>query len=181
MLTLDESRRDGVPASLDELIAAGDDLLATPDDHIFEFRATPAPSHKAESDIIAERVICKDFDKFAPIFKEFVADIASGLRSTVPTNSTYQIATGDMFILDGQMALIAELGTWMTRGEQKDARLRIIYDNGNESDHLLRSFGKALYRADNSRRVVSPEAGPLFDNQENPVTGCIYVAKTLSE
>lgn len=91
----------------------------------------------------------------------------------MPTNSTYQIATGDMFILDGQLAYIAEVSVWMIRGDQKDARLRIVYDNGSESDHLLRSFGKALYRADNSRRVLSPEAGPLFDGQPSPITGCI--------
>jgi T5orf172 domain len=172
---------DSVPASLDDLIASGDDLLVTPDDHIFEFRATPAPIPKAESDMIAERVPCKEFERFAPIFDEFIADMASGVRTTVPTSSTYQIAAGDMFILDGQLAYIAEVGPWMTRGDQKDARLRIVYDNGVESGHLLRSFGKALYRADNSRRVVSPEAGPLFKGADIPVTGCIYVARTLSD
>jgi len=169
-----------IPASLDDLIAAGDDLLATPDDHIFEFRATPKPQMKAAADVIAERVPCKDFDRFAPIFDECVADVAAGFRGTVQTNSTYQIAEGDLFIVDGQLALIAEVGAWQTRGDQKDARLRIIYDNGTESDHLLRSFGKALYRADNSRRVLSAAAGLLFDGQENPITGRIYVAKTLS-
>lgn len=173
--------KNEVPASLDDLIASGDDLLATPDDHIFEFRETPIPTPKAETDLIAERIICKDFDKFVPIFDEFIADIASGVRVTVPTNSTYQIANGDMFILDGQLAYIAEVGAWMTRGDNKDARLRIVYDNGTESDHLLRSFGKALYRADNSRRVLSPNAGPLYEGQSPPLTGSIYVAKTLSE
>lgn len=181
MLSGHGSDRGFIPASLDDLIAAGDDLLVTPDDHIFEFRATPAPTPKAEADMIAERVPCIEFEKFAPVFDEFIADIASGVRTTVPTSSTYQIAAGDMFILDGQLAYIAEVGAWMTRGDQKDARLRIIYDNGVESAHLLRSFGKALYRADNSRRVVSPESGPLFEGADTPVTGCIYVARTLSD
>ena len=183
LLQQSAARMDQVPASLDELIADDDDLLATPDDHIFEFRATPAPVPKAEADMIAKRTPCAEFEKFAPIFDEAIADIASGIRSTVPTSSTYQITAGDMFILDGQLAYIAEVGAWMTRtkGDQKDARLRIIYDNGTESRHLLRSFGKALYRADNSRRVLSPQAGPLFDGQAAPVTGRIYVAKTLSE
>lgn len=171
---------DEIPASLDDLIAADDDLLSTPDDHIFQFRETPEPQLKAASDTIAERVSCKDFERFAPIFDEFIADIASGVRGTVPTSSTYQIAAGDMFIIDGQLAYIAEVGAWQLRGENKDARLRVIYDNGTESDHLLRSFGKALYRAENSRRVLSPEAGPLFGGQELPVTGRIYVARTKS-
>src|SRR5690606_26524000 len=139
----------------------GDDLLATPDDHIFEFRATPAPAPKAEADMIAERVPCAEFEKFAPIFDEAIADIASGIRATVPTSSTYQIADGDLFILDGQLADVAEVGAWMTRteGDKKDARLPIVFDNGTESGHLLRSFGKALCRADNSGRVLSRQAG----------------------
>lgn len=172
---------DVIPASLDELLAAGDDLLSTPDDHIFDFKATPAPQPKSEADIIAERVPCRDFDTFAPIFEEAIADIANGARSTVPTNSTYQIEVGDMFIVEGALAYIAEVGAWHTRGEQKDARLRIVYDNGTQSDHLLRSFGKALYRSDNSRRVLQPAAGPLFEAAKPPVTGCIYVARTLSK
>lgn len=171
--------KDAVPSSLDELIAAGDDLLSTPDDHIFDFRATPPPSPKAETDTIAERIRCEDFDRFLPIFEECIADIANGARSTVPTSSTYQIEIGDMFIIDGALAYIADADRH-TRNDRGDARLRIIYDNGTESDHLLRSFGKALYRAENSRRVLKPDAGPLFEGGQPAVTGCVYVARTLS-
>lgn len=170
---------DAVPASLDDLIAAGDDLLGTPDDHIFEFRETPAPQPKAEADTIAERTACKDFDTFRPIFDGCIAEIANGARSTVATSSTYQIEVGDMFILDGALAYIAEVDRH-TRNDRGDARLRIIYDNGTESDHLLRSFGKALYRAENSRRVLKADAGPLFEGGSPPVTGSVYVARTLS-
>lgn len=171
--------RDAVPASLDELIDAGDDLLATPDDHIFQFRATPAPQPKAETDAIAERVACKDFEAFRPVFDGCIADIANGARTTVPTSSTYQIAEGDMFIVDGALAYIAGVDRH-TRNDRDDARLRIIYDNGTESDHLLRSFGKALYRAENSRRVLKAEAGPLYEGSKPPVTGSVYVARTCS-
>jgi hypothetical protein len=170
---------DTVPTSLDDLIAAGDDLLTTPDDHIFEFRAAPAPQPKAEAETIAERIPCADFDTFRPVFDDCIADIANGARATVPTTSTYQIGVGDMFIIDGALAYIADVA-WQSRNDQKDARLRIIYDNGTESDHLLRSFGKALYRAENSRRVLKPDAGPLFEAAQPAVTGVIYVARTLS-
>lgn len=170
---------DVVPASIDDLIAAGDDLLTTPEDHIFEFRATPAPLPKSETDAIAERTRCKDFGSFQPIFEECIADIANGARTTVPTSSTYQIEVGDMFIIEGALAYIADADRH-TRNDRGDARLRIIYDNGSESDHLLRSFGKALYRAENSRRVLKPDAGPLFEGGKPPVTGCVYVARTLS-
>lgn len=170
---------EAIPASIDDLIASGDDLLTTPDDHIFEFRETPAPPAKAETDTIAERIVCKDFDAFRPIFDECIADIANGARATVPTSSTYQIEVGDMFIIDGALAYIADVDRHL-RNDRDDARLRIIYDNGSESDHLLRSFGKALYRADNSRRVLRTDSGPLFEGKQPRVTGCVYVAKTLS-
>lgn len=170
---------DTIPTSIDDLIAAGDDLLSTPDDHIFEFRETPAPQPKAETDTIAERIVCKDFEAFQPIFDTCIADIANGARSTVPTSSTYQIEVGDIFIVDGALAYIAEVDRH-TRNDRDDARLRIIYDNGTESDHLLRSFGKALYRAENSRRVQKADAGQLFAGGKPPVTGCVYLARTLS-
>ena len=174
------SEDDEAPDSLDDLIDADDELLITPDDHIFDFRATPLPALKSEPDAIADRVPCKDFDKFETIFKTFTADISSGALTTTPTSSTCQVTSGDMFIIDGQLAYIAEVGSWMARGEKKDARLRIIYDNGTESDHLLRSFGKALYRADNSRRVQAPKTVRQIDEKDLPVTGRIYVARTLS-
>lgn len=170
---------DALPTSIDDLIAAGDDLLSTPDDHIFQFRETPAPQPKAETDTIAERIVCREFDTFRPIFDECIADIANGARSTVPTSSTYQIGVGDMFIVDGALAYIAAVDRH-TRNDRDDARLRIIYDNGTESDHLLRSFGKALYRAQNSRRVLTADAGGMFKDAKPVATGCVYVARTLS-
>ncbi|QIK95558.1 GIY-YIG nuclease family protein [Sphingomonas sp. HDW15A] len=178
-----------VPTTIDELLAAGDDyadLLATPDDHIFDFKETPAPQPKAEADIIAERIRCRDFDRFRPIFDAAIADIANGIRSTTPTSRTSQIEVGDMFILDGQFAYIADVRERETsdskdRGDKSNIRLRVIYDNGTESDHLLPSFGKALWRSDNSRRVISPEAGPLFDGQEAPIAGRVYIARTLCQ
>lgn len=170
---------EAVPTSLDDLIATDDDLLRTPEDHIFDFRETPVPQPKAETDTIAERTVCRDFDVFQPIFDECIADISNGARSTVPTSSTYQIEVGDMFIVDGALAYIAEVDRH-TRNDRDDARLRIIYDNGTESDHLLRSFGKALYRAENSRRVLTADAGDLFKDAQPPLTGCVYVARTLS-
>jgi hypothetical protein len=43
-----------------------------------------------------------------------------------------------------------------------DRRLRLIYDNGTESDLLIRSFQRALYKDKASRRITTPDHGPLF-------------------
>lgn len=46
-----------------------------------------------------------------------------------------------------------------------DARLRVIFDNGTESNLLMRSLQKALQQDAAERRIVEPAAGPLFSDQ----------------
>ena len=48
---------------------------------------------------------------------------------------------------------------------KSDARLRVIYSNGTESDLLLRSLQRALYKDEAGRRITDPSAGPLFADQ----------------
>ena len=43
-----------------------------------------------------------------------------------------------------------------------DARLRVIFDNGTESNMLMRSLQRALYKDEAGRRITDPVAGPLF-------------------
>ena len=47
----------------------------------------------------------------------------------------------------------------LTRG------LRVIYSNGTESDLLLRSLRRALYKDEGGRRLTEPSAGPLFTDK----------------
>jgi hypothetical protein len=69
---------------------------------------------------------------------------------------------------------------------ETDARLRVIYSNHTESDLLLRSLQRALYKDDGGRRVTEPTAGPLFDAPEIEPdgdyleTGTLYVLRSRS-
>ena len=47
-----------------------------------------------------------------------------------------------------------------------DRRLRVVYDNGTESDLLLRSLQRALNKDKASRRITQPGFGPLFSEAE---------------
>lgn len=76
-----------------------------------------------------------------------------------------------------------------TRNGKRNARLRLIFDNGAEGEHLLRSLATQLYKDPGGRRISDPEADTLFNHQptattvaapEGRVTGCIYVVKSLS-
>src|SRR3546814_11473405 len=67
---------------------------------------------------------------------------------------------------------------------ESDARLRVIYSNGTESNLLLRSLQRALYKDDASRRVSEPSAGPLFAGESDDgdlASGTIYVLRSKSD
>jgi hypothetical protein len=67
---------------------------------------------------------------------------------------------------------------------ETDARLRVIYSNGTESDLLLRSLQRALYKDEAGRRITEPSAGPLFDDQtddSDQASGTIYVLRSKSD
>lgn len=71
--------------------------------------------------------------------------------------------TGDFFILGGQLVYVAETGeTIKASDSESDARLRVIYSNGTESNLLRRSLQRALYKDEAGRRLTNPNPGPLF-------------------
>ncbi len=49
------------------------------------------------------------------------------------------------------------------RNGKRNARLRLIFENGTEGKNLLRSLATELYKDPSGRRLSEPNAGPLFD------------------
>ena len=92
---------------------------------------------------------------------------------------------GDIFILDGQKVLVAGKGELFTNYYGRpDSRLRVIFDNGTESDLLVRSLQRALNKDKASRRITEPDLGPLFSDEEeegDQQTGYIYVLRSRSD
>jgi len=134
---------------------------------------------------IAQRNLCQDFDQFKGLFKQVQQDLETGERKTVKYQDNAAINPGDLFILDGQKVLVAHVGNEF-RGEhgRLDRRLRVIYDNGTESDLLLRSLQRALNKDKASRRIDKLDLGPLFSNleaEDDIQTGYIYVLRSQSE
>lgn len=114
---------------------------------------------------IANRRPCKDFEKYKGMFKKVDAQIKSGVRRTMRFEKVADIEVGRFFILGGQMAYVDEVGeTIHTRHRRNDARLRVIFDNGNESNMLLRSLQRALLKDEAGRRISEPNPGPLIGN-----------------
>lgn len=136
---------------------------------------------------IAQRTPCKDFKQFKPLFKQVQQDLEAGIRQTVKYQDNAAVNQGDWFVLDGQKVLVADMGEqFVSDYGRPNAELRVIYDNGTESDLLLRSLQRALNKDKASRRITRPasEYGPLFDTtaaEDDVQTGYIYVLRSKSE
>jgi hypothetical protein len=134
---------------------------------------------------IANRERCKDFEGFKPTFEKTKKELESGARQTKRFAKEASVELGNFFILNGQLVLVAEVGEEIKAPNgANDARLRVIYDNGTESNLLRRSLQRALYKDDAGRRVTDPDAGPLFSEtpeSDDIESGTIYVLRSLSE
>lgn len=139
---------------------------------------------KRAAEEIADRTPCADFDKFQPLFEQEERDLKSGVRKTLRFGRDTSIASGNYFIVGGQLAYETEVGeTIKAPNGESDARLRVIYANGTASNLLRRSLQRALYKDDTGRRLTDPDMGPLFSNAPEPddiETGTIYVLRSLS-
>jgi hypothetical protein len=133
---------------------------------------------------IAQRLPCQNFDEFKPLFDEVQRQLATGERQTLKYQDNAAVNQGDLFILDGQKVLVANMGElFISDYGLPNCRLRVIYDNGTESDLLLRSLQQALNKDKASRRITKPEIefGPLFSHveaEDDLPTGYIYVLRS---
>ena len=168
----------------DELLAQlGVDADAT--DGITELRHVRSAADKRAAEEIANRERCEDFDRFKPLFEKVQQEIESGIRLTRPFELKAEIRPGSWFIVSGQKAYVAAAGETFTNAQGKsDARLRVIFDNGTESNLLMRSLQRALNKDEAGRRITDPVAGPLFSGQQaedDQASGTIYVLRSKSD
>jgi hypothetical protein len=95
------------------------------------------------------------------------------------------ITAGQYFIIGGQVAYVADVGEEIKAPNGEiDARLRVIYANGTESNLLRRSLQRALYKDEAGRRISEPSAGPLFLAEaegEDIESGTLYVLRSNSK
>lgn len=184
---------DGAPAAATDIDALDEDALlaelgvAAEGDITVLRHVRPHAEIKAAEEI-ADRTPCADFDTFKPLFEEVESGLKQKLWVTKPFGKNASIEAGDFFVLGGLVAFVAEVGdTYKTPNAETNGRLRVIYSNGTESDLLLRSLQRALYKDSEGRagsRIIKVEDGPLFGNAAEPddiASGTIYVLRSCSE
>jgi len=182
---------DGVAEEPNEFIS-DEDLLAelsggdTGDDDITNLRHVRPREEIKAAEEIANRKPCADFAAFKPLFEAVRQELKAGIRESRPFGENAAIRQGEFFILGGQLAYVASVPKeYTTEHGHAQGRLRVIFDNGVESDPLLRSFQRALYKDEaGGRRITDPVAGPLFGEAievDDLQSGTIYVLSSKSD
>lgn len=169
----------------DEALLAALGIEADAPSDLTTLRHVRSASEKKAAEEVAQRDPCPDFETFRPLFRAVQAELDSGIRETVRFRGEMGIEAGRFFVLNGQKVYVADMddpfrqdyGDW-------DARLRLVYDNGTQSNLLMRSLQRALTKDDAGRRITDPSAGPLFGTaaeEGDQRTGTIYVVSSLSD
>jgi Meiotically up-regulated gene 113 len=180
---------DDDDALLAELGLDVEDIDEAPN-NLTTLRFVRSRAEREEAEEIATRNKCADFEQFKPLFDTMQRELTDGSRISQPFRKDAgflktDIAKGNFLILGGQIAYVAHIGEALKapNGEY-DARLRVIYSNGTESNLLLRSLQRALYKDDTSRLISEPSAGPLFGDvsaQNDQASGTIYVLRSKAD
>ena len=183
-------------ASDDELLEALG-VEAAKDESLTQLKHVRSRSEIKAAEEIARRQRCEAFDQFRDVFDTIQKELDSGQRITKRYEAETHISLNDLFIVEGNKAIVVEVGEeFIDTNNRWDRRLRVVYDNGTESSLLLRSMQKALWRDPAGRRIMhvghdphplfsdgQDDEGPIFvdENQQDETTGSLYVLRSNSQ
>lgn len=182
---VDKAVTDAAGLDEDALLAAlgvSDGVAAEGD--ITVLRHVRSTSERRAAEEVADRKPCVDFEQFQPLFEQAERELAAGVRQSRQFGRDSSFAVGNFFVLGGLLAHVAEKGDeFRTNNGEADARLRVIYSNGTESNLLMRSLQRALYKDEQSRMLTGTDMGPLFGGvaeADDIESGTIYVLRSQS-
>lgn len=165
--------------SIDDIFDDDDfGLLGEAEDSIFKIKHVKKSLTMPKT--VARREKCENFDEYEDLFKECHAKIQSGYLKLTKFVGEQQIQKGEFFVLNGVMCYVSEMGEREKKGGKVNARLHLVFENGTESNMLLRSLATELYKDESGRRVIPSEVD--FElNEDDKSTGFIYVLSSESE
>ena len=180
--------------SIDDIL--GDDslnILGDDSEDIFNFKHTPKDFERAKAEFVGRRTKCKDFDNYEHLFKEVQNDLSLGKRKLTKFKFS-TLREGSYYVHNGQLFLIESIDFTREHGFKedgtrvfKDGRTRCIFENGTESNILLRTVEKNLY---NNGKAVTENVSKVLDefneqfsgvSEEDKESGYIYALKSKSK
>ena len=180
--------------SIDDIF--NDDFFGMFDDgeaqSLFEFKHTPREIARAEADFVARRKPCKNFNDYEEKFKSVQEDLTSGKRKLVAfkqgniREGAYYIHRGILFLLE--KIEISKKDHYREDGTRvrTDGRTRCVFENGTESNMLMRSVEKSLYA---NGQVVTENVDNVTEEfyerftditEEDKEAGYIYLLRSKS-
>ena len=148
---------------------------------------------RAESDFVARRKPCKNFELYEAQFKAVQTDLLKGQRKLLPFTDS-NLLEGCFYVNNGMILLLEKIefeteNITLETGKRirKDGRTRCVFENGTESNMLYRSLSKILYangqmvtnHSDETNAALANNFGMTVDDDQ--ATGYIYVLKSKSE
>jgi hypothetical protein len=171
------------PATIDDILNDTFlDSLETEAPDIFTIKNIPLTKEIDGPDYVAQRKPCKDFHVFEEQFQSCQQELKAEKRRLLPFANEQQIEVGKFYVLRGILLLVTEVGERVEKNGKWNARLRCIFENGTESDMLLRSLASELYK--DGRRVTELDEKALnamLVTDADKAAGFIYVLRSLSE
>lgn len=169
--------------SVEEVLQEDPLGLLEDEEDIFTLKHVQIPKKTTMPEYVGKRKPCKDFEKYEKLFTACQADLKSGKRKLFAFKNEQQIHKGYFFVLKGVLLYIAEVAKKEKVKGKLNARLRCIFENGTESDMLLRSLAAELYK--DGKRVSEYEDrlpehfSHITDDDES--SGFIYILKSKSQ
>ncbi len=160
---------------------------------LFDFKNVERPTERDSADFVARRKPCKDFDKYEAMLKEVQHDLSTGKRRLIDFKLG-NLRAGEFYVHNGVVFFLESID--LTRKDhykedgtrvRKDGRTRCIFENGTESNMLMRSVEKILYangkaishNADKSNEAFLKVLNSI--NNDDKEAGFIYVLKSQSK
>jgi len=171
------------PTSIEDLFEKDPfGLFSNEGSNVLNLSSALAINKKQQRPIIeqkAKRKRAADFENFRPLFAKEQQKLADGSLKLTYFTSVDQLKEGGFYVQDGMMLCLAEFGEKLKIYDHSQQRLRVIYENGVESNMFRRSLAQRLYEGG---LVVVPKEynGEVPINSDDKVIGYIYVLKSKS-
>lgn len=163
----------GIPDKFGLLASSGNSIFNLKNVKKSEEKITTMPTE------VARRKPCSEFAQFKPLFEKCLQQIKNGERKIVQFRNEHDVKVGAFFIYGGVTCYVAEIGK-IDKENRNNARLRLIFENEQESSMLRRSLTAELYK--DGRRILPPrirEGDTEISDKET--TGFIYILRSRSE